>query len=89
MLKELAIKIARHVGIIECNVQFAYDTQSYDYRVIEINASFKEFRTGLQGHRLSPCTVAAKLALGYGPAIELKNSVTRTTSAFLSLLSIM
>lgn len=90
MLKELSIKIARHVGIIgECNVQFAYDTQSYDYRVIEINARLSRssaLASKATGYPLA--TVAAKLALGYG-LFELKNSVTRTTSAFLSLLSIM
>jgi carbamoyl-phosphate synthase large subunit len=83
MLKELAIKIARHVGIIgECNVQFAYDTQSYDYRVIEINARLSRssaLASKATGYPLA--TVAAKLALGYG-LFELKNSVTRTTSAF-------
>ena len=83
MLKELSIKIARHVGIIgECNVQFAYDTQSYDYRVIEINARLSRssaLASKATGYPLA--TVAAKLALGYG-LFELKNSVTRTTSAF-------
>ncbi len=83
MLKELAIKIARHVGIIgECNVQFAYDTISDDYRVIEINARLSRssaLASKATGYPLA--TVAAKLALGYG-LFELKNSVTRTTSAF-------
>jgi len=83
MLKELAIKIARHVGIIgECNVQFAYDTQSYDYRVIEINARLSRssaLASKATGYPLA--TVAAKLALGYG-LFELKNAVTRTTTAF-------
>lgn len=83
MLKELAIKIARHVGIIgECNVQFAYDTLSDDYRVIEINARLSRssaLASKATGYPLA--TVAAKLALGYG-LFELKNAVTRTTTAF-------
>ena len=69
-LRELAIRIIRHVGIIgECNVQYAFDPESEDYRVIEVNA------------RLSRSSVAAKLGLGYG-LFDLKNSVTKTTSAF-------
>ena len=69
-LRELAIRIIRHIGIVgECNVQYAFDPESEDYRVIEVNA------------RLSRAFVAAKLGLGYG-LFDLKNSVTKTTSAF-------
>ena len=70
-LRELAIRIIRHIGIVgECNVQYAFDPESEDYRVIEVNA------------RLSRSSAfAAKLGLGYG-LFDLKNSVTKTTSAF-------
>ncbi|MCF0178397.1 MAG: carbamoyl-phosphate synthase large subunit, partial [Bacteroidales bacterium] len=83
MLRELAIKIVRHVGIVgECNVQFAYDLVSDDYRVIEVNARLSRssaLASKATGYPLA--FVAAKLGLGYG-LYELKNSVTQTTPAF-------
>jgi carbamoyl-phosphate synthase large subunit len=82
-LRELAIKIVRHIGIVgECNVQYALDPESEDYRVIEVNA-----RLSRSSARASKATgyplafVAAMLGLGYG-LFDLKNSVTKTTSAF-------
>jgi carbamoyl-phosphate synthase large subunit len=82
-LRELAIKIIRHIGIVgECNVQYAYDPQSMDYRVIEVNARLSRssaLASKATGYPLA--FVAAKLGLGYG-LFELKNSVTKDTSAF-------
>ena len=82
-LRSLAIRIVRHLGIVgECNVQYALDPQSEDYRVIEVNARLSRssaLASKATGYPLA--FVAAKLALGYG-LFELKNSVTRTTSAF-------
>ena len=82
-LRAIAIKIVRHVGIVgECNVQYAFDPQSEDYRVIEVNARLSRssaLASKATGYPLA--FVAAKLGLGYG-LFELKNSVTRTTSAF-------
>ena len=82
-LRELAIRIIRHFGIVgECNVQYAYDPQSEDYRVIEVNARLSRssaLASKATGYPLA--LVAAKLGLGYG-LFELKNSVTKTTSAF-------
>ena len=82
-LRELAIRIIRHIGIVgECNVQYAYDPQSEDYRVIEVNARLSRssaLASKATGYPLA--FVAAKLGLGYG-LFDLKNSVTRTTSAF-------
>jgi len=82
-LRSLAIKIIRHVGIVgECNVQYAFDPESMDYRVIEVNARLSRssaLASKATGYPLA--FVAAKLALGYG-LFELKNSVTRSTSAF-------
>jgi carbamoyl-phosphate synthase large subunit len=82
-LRELSIRIIRHVGIVgECNVQYAYDPQSEDYRVIEVNARLSRssaLASKATGYPLA--FVAAKLGLGYG-LFELKNSVTKTTSAF-------
>nr|WP_280749302.1 carbamoyl-phosphate synthase (glutamine-hydrolyzing) large subunit [Parabacteroides sp. PF5-9] len=82
-LRELAIKIIRHIGIVgECNVQYAYDPESEDYRVIEVNARLSRssaLASKATGYPLA--FVAAKLGLGYG-LFELKNSVTKTTSAF-------
>ncbi len=82
-LRELSIKIIRHVGIVgECNVQYAYDPNSEDYRVIEVNARLSRssaLASKATGYPLA--FVAAKLGLGYG-LFELKNSVTKTTSAF-------
>ena len=82
-LRELSIKIIRHVGIVgECNVQFAYDPLSEDYRVIEVNARLSRssaLASKATGYPLA--LVAAKLGLGYG-LFELKNSVTKVTSAF-------
>ena len=82
-LRALAIKIIRHIGIVgECNVQYALDPDSEDYRVIEVNARLSRssaLASKATGYPLA--FVAAKLALGYG-LFELKNSVTKTTSAF-------
>ena len=82
-LRSLAIKIIRHVGIVgECNVQYAYDPASMDYRVIEVNARLSRssaLASKATGYPLA--FVAAKLGLGYG-LFDLKNSVTRSTSAF-------
>ena len=82
-LRELAIRIIRHIGIVgECNVQYALDPESEDYRVIEVNARLSRssaLASKATGYPLA--FVAAKLALGYG-LFELKNSVTKSTSAF-------
>ena len=82
-LRALAIKIIRHLGIVgECNVQYAFDPKSEDYRVIEVNARLSRssaLASKATGYPLA--FVAAKLGMGYG-LFELKNSVTRTTSAF-------
>ncbi len=82
-LRALAIKIIRHIGIVgECNVQYAFDPESEDYRVIEVNARLSRssaLASKATGYPLA--FVAAKLGLGYG-LFELKNSVTKTTSAF-------
>ena len=82
-LRALAIKIIRHIGIVgECNVQYALDPNSEDYRVIEVNARLSRssaLASKATGYPLA--FVAAKLGLGYG-LFELKNSVTKTTSAF-------
>ena len=82
-LRALAIKIVRHIGIVgECNVQYAFDPKSEDYRVIEVNARLSRssaLASKATGYPLA--FVAAKLGMGYG-LFELKNSVTKTTSAF-------
>ncbi|MBK5194409.1 MAG: carbamoyl-phosphate synthase (glutamine-hydrolyzing) large subunit [Proteiniphilum sp.] len=82
-LRELAIKIVRHIGIVgECNVQYAFDPESEDYRVIEVNARLSRssaLASKATGYPLA--FVAAKLGLGYG-LFDLKNSVTKSTSAF-------
>ena len=82
-LRELAIRIIRHIGIVgECNVQYAYDPDSEDYRVIEVNARLSRssaLASKATGYPLA--FVAAKLGLGYG-LFDLKNSVTKTTCAF-------
>ena len=82
-LRALSIKIIRHIGIIgECNVQYAFDPESEDYRVIEVNARLSRssaLASKATGYPLA--FVAAKLGMGYG-LFELKNSVTKTTSAF-------
>jgi carbamoyl-phosphate synthase large subunit len=82
-LRELAIKIIRHIGIVgECNVQYALDPDSEDYRVIEVNARLSRssaLASKATGYPLA--FVAAKLAVGYG-LFELDNSVTKTTPAF-------
>ena len=82
-LRELAIRIIRHIGIVgECNVQYAFDPESEDYRVIEVNARLSRssaLASKATGYPLA--FVAAKLGLGYG-LFDLKNSVTKTTSAF-------
>ena len=83
MLRALAIRIIRHIGIVgECNVQYAFDPQSEDYRVIEVNARLSRssaLASKATGYPLA--FVAAKLGLGYG-LFDLKNAVTKTTSAF-------
>ena len=83
LLRELAIKIVRHIGIVgECNVQYAFDPKSEDYRVIEVNARLSRssaLASKATGYPLA--FVAAKLGLGYG-LFDLKNSVTKTTPAF-------
>ncbi|MDE5647521.1 MAG: carbamoyl-phosphate synthase (glutamine-hydrolyzing) large subunit, partial [Muribaculaceae bacterium] len=82
-LRKLAIKIIRHIGIVgECNVQYAFDPKSMDYRVIEVNARLSRssaLASKATGYPLA--FVAAKLGLGYG-LFDLRNSVTRETSAF-------
>ena len=82
-LRKLAIRIVRHIGIVgECNVQYAFDPDSMDYRVIEVNARLSRssaLASKATGYPLA--FVAAKLGLGYG-LFDLKNSVTRSTSAF-------
>ena len=82
-LRELAIRIIRHIGIVgECNVQYAFDPESEDYRVIEVNARLSRssaLASKATGYPLA--FVAAKVGLGYG-LFDLKNSVTKTTSAF-------
>ena len=83
LLRELAIKIVRHIGIVgECNVQYAFDPYSEDYRVIEVNARLSRssaLASKATGYPLA--FVAAKLGLGYG-LFDLKNSVTKSTPAF-------
>ena len=83
MLRKLAIKIIRHIGIVgECNVQYAYDPSSMDYRVIEVNARLSRssaLASKVTGYPLA--FIAAKLGLGYG-LFDLKNTVTKVTSAF-------
>lgn len=83
LLRKLAIKIVRHIGIVgECNVQYAFDPSSMDYRVIEVNARLSRssaLASKATGYPLA--FVAAKLGLGYG-LFDLKNSVTKSTSAF-------
>jgi len=82
-LREIAVRIVRHIGIVgECNVQYAFDPESEDYRVIEVNARLSRssaLASKATGYPLA--FVAAKLALGFG-LHELKNSVTKTTTAF-------
>jgi carbamoyl-phosphate synthase large subunit len=82
-LRELSIRIVRHIGIIgECNVQYAYNPDAMDYRVIEVNARLSRssaLASKATGYPLA--FVAAKLGLGYG-LFDLKNSVTKTTPAF-------
>ncbi len=81
-LREIAIRIIRHVGIVgECNVQYALDPESEDYRVIEVNARLSRssaLASKATGYPLA--FVAAKLGMGYG-LHELKNTVTKTTTA--------
>lgn len=82
-LRDLSIRIVRHIGIVgECNVQYAFDPHSEDYRVIEVNARLSRssaLASKATGYPLA--FIAAKLGLGYG-LFELKNSVTKTTGAF-------
>ena len=83
LLRSLAIRIIRHIGIVgECNVQYALDPESEDYRVIEVNARLSRssaLASKATGYPLA--FVAAKLGLGYG-LFELLNSVTKSTPAF-------
>ena len=82
-LRELSIKIVRHIGIVgECNVQYAFNPDAMDYRVIEVNARLSRssaLASKATGYPLA--FVAAKLGLGYG-LFDLKNSVTKETPAF-------
>lgn len=82
-LRKLSIDLIRHIGIIgECNVQYALDPESEDYRVIEVNARLSRssaLASKATGYPLA--FVAAKLALGFG-LHQLRNSITKTTSAF-------
>jgi len=82
-LRELAIKIIRHIGVVgECNVQYTLDPNSEDYRVIEVNARLSRssaLASKATGYPLA--FIAAKLGLGYS-LHELKNTVTKTTTAF-------
>ena len=82
-LRELSLRIIRHIGIVgECNIQFAFDTQSEEYRIIEVNARLSRssaLASKATGYPLA--FVACKLGLGYG-LFDLKNSVTKTTTAF-------
>jgi carbamoyl-phosphate synthase large subunit len=82
-LRQLAIKIIRHIGVVgECNIQYALDPNSEDYRVIEVNARLSRssaLASKATGYPLA--FVAAKLSIGYG-LHEIKNSITKTTSAF-------
>lgn len=82
-LRELSIRIIRHIGIVgECNVQYALSPESEDYRVIEVNARLSRssaLASKATGYPLA--FVAAKLGIGYG-LHQLKNSVTKTTTAF-------
>ena len=82
-LRALSIRIIRHIGIVgECNVQYAFDPESEDYRVIEVNARLSRssaLASKATGYPLA--FVAAKLGLGYG-LFDLKNSVTKETTAF-------
>jgi carbamoyl-phosphate synthase large subunit len=81
-LREIAITVIRHLGIIgECNIQYAVDPKSNDYRIIEVNARLSRssaLASKATGYPLAH--VAAKLSLGYGLP-ELKNAVTKTTTA--------
>ena len=81
-LRKLAIQIIRHIGIVgECNVQYALDPHSEDYRVIEVNARLSRssaLASKATGYPLA--FIAAKLGLGYG-LHELKNNVTKSTTA--------
>jgi len=81
-LRELSIRIIRRIGVVgECNVQFALDPFSEDYRVIEVNARLSRssaLASKATGYPLA--FVAAKLGMGYG-LHELKNSVTKVTTA--------
>lgn len=81
-LREIGIKVIRHIGIVgECNIQYALDPNSEDYRVIEVNARLSRssaLASKATGYPLA--FVAAKLGLGFG-LYELKNNVTKITSA--------
>ncbi|HUX94495.1 MAG TPA: carbamoyl-phosphate synthase (glutamine-hydrolyzing) large subunit [Bacteroidales bacterium] len=81
-LRELSIRIIRHIGIIgECNVQYALSPDSENYRVIEVNARLSRssaLASKATGYPLA--FIAAKLGIGYG-LHELKNSVTKNTTA--------
>ena len=82
-LRTIAIKIIRHLGVVgECNVQYALDPYSEDYRVIEVNARLSRssaLASKATGYPLAH--VAAKLGLGYG-LFEVQNAVTGSTPAF-------
>ena len=82
-LHDLAIKMVRHIGIVgECNVQYAYDTDSMEYYVIELNARLSRSSALASKATGFPIAfVAAKIGLGYG-LFDIKNSVTKDTPAF-------
>ena len=82
-LHDLAIKMVRHIGIVgECNVQYAYDTDSMEYYVIELNARLSRSSALASKATGFPIAfVAAKIGLGYG-LFDIKNSVTKETPAF-------
>ncbi|MCH6550886.1 MAG: carbamoyl-phosphate synthase (glutamine-hydrolyzing) large subunit, partial [Planctomycetes bacterium] len=82
-LREISIRVIRHLGVVgECNIQFALDPNSEEYRIIEVNARLSRssaLASKATGYPLA--FVAAKLALGYG-LHELPNSITKVTKAF-------
>ncbi len=81
-LREIAIKTVRHLGVIgECNIQYALDPHTEEYRVIEVNARLSRssaLASKATGYPLA--FIAAKLGLGYSLS-ELKNSITLSTMA--------
>ncbi len=82
-LREIAVRTVRHLGIVgECNIQYALDPDSLEYRVIEINARLSRssaLASKATGYPLA--YVAAKIGIGY-TLPEIPNSITRRTTAF-------